>query len=104
MAGGAREVVWTRAALDCLAEIIDYVTEDSPSAAERVVDAIDSMAQSLSELSERGRVVPEVHNPSIREVFVFRYRILYQVSSDQVRVLAVIHGAMDFAARFRDDD
>lgn len=104
MAGRTREVVWTRSALDCLAEIIDYLAEDSPSAAARVLDAVDATAQSLSDLAERGRVVPETHDTSIREVFVFRYRVLYQVSSDQVRVLAVIHGAMDFAARFRGDD
>lgn len=104
MAGRTREVVWTRSALDCLAEIIVSVAEDSPTAAERVLDAVDATVQSLSELAERGRVVPETHDPSIREVFVFRYRVQYQVSSDQVRVLAVIHGATDFAARFRDDD
>jgi plasmid stabilization system protein ParE len=82
-------------------EILGYIAEESPGAAEHVLEAIDSMAESLSELSERGRVVPEIGDPSIREVFVFRYRMLYQVGDDQVRVLGVIHGAMDFAARFR---
>jgi plasmid stabilization system protein ParE len=52
-------------------------------------------------LAERARVVPEVDDPSVREVFVFRYRMLYQVAEEQVRILAVVHGAMDFAARLR---
>jgi plasmid stabilization system protein ParE len=50
----------------------------------------------------RGTVVKELADRSIREVYVYRYRLIYQVASEQVRVLAVIHGAMDFAGRLKD--
>jgi len=53
-------------------------------------------AESLSVFAERGRVVPEIENRNVREIFVYRYRLMYQVAGDDVRILAVVHGAMDF--------
>jgi toxin ParE1/3/4 len=93
---GKRVVVWTPSARDCLDEILEYIAADSPSAAAKVLEVILAATESLSVFSERGRVVPEVENRAIREIFVYRFRIMYQVSSSDVRVLAVLHGAMDF--------
>ena len=53
-------------------------------------------AESLSLFAERGRVVPEIESRTIREIFVYRCRVMYQVASSEVRILAVLHGAMDF--------
>lgn len=94
---GRRLVLWTDTARDCLDEILGFIAVKSPTGAARVLDAVLAAAESLAELSERGRVVPETHDESIREIFVFRYRLIYQVSSAEVRILALLHGAMDFA-------
>jgi len=59
-------------------------------------------ADGLVTLAERGRVVPELDDPSIREVFVRRYRLIYEVGPDEVMILAMIHGARDFA-RWREN-
>jgi hypothetical protein len=56
---------------------------------------LDAVA-SLSTLSERGRVVPELDDPSIREESVFPYRLLDQVRESTVVVLALLRGARDF--------
>jgi toxin ParE1/3/4 len=58
---------------------------------------------SLATLSERGHIVSELDDSTIREVYVFRYRLIYRVSSDEVRILALIHGRMDFAGRMRNE-
>ncbi len=42
-----------------------------------------------------GRRVPEYDIDPIREVIEASYRIIYYIKSDQVDVLAVIHGAMN---------
>jgi plasmid stabilization system protein ParE len=34
---------------------------------------------SLATFAERGRVVPELGDPAIREVFVYKYRLQYEV-------------------------
>jgi len=96
MGEGPRLVTWTLAARDCLDEIISFISEDSPDAAQRVLEVILAAAESLSLLAERGRRVPETERETIREIFVYRYRLMYQVASSEVRILALLHGAMDF--------
>lgn len=97
MAQGRRLVFWTPAARDCLEEIVGFVAAKSPDGGARVLEEVLDAASKLDLLPDRGRVVPEFEDDSIREVFVFKYRLIYQVSSQQVRILAVLHGAMDFA-------
>jgi plasmid stabilization system protein ParE len=84
-----------------LDEILEAIAVDAPGAAMRVLGVFDHTAESLSDLAARGRVVPELENSAIREVFVYRYRLIYQVSSDDVRVLAVLPGAMDYRTWLR---
>jgi plasmid stabilization system protein ParE len=96
MAPRRREVIWTKRARDGLDEAAAHVAEDSMEAAldllERALDAADS----LTTLSERGHIVPELDDPKVREIFVFKYRLLYEVAPSQVIVLGFIHGARDF--------
>lgn len=91
-----RVVVWTAGAQRDLDGIIAFIAEDSLAAARKVLDDILVMAGSIGELSERGRLVPERDDSSIREVFVYSYRLMYRVLDDQVQILAIVHGARDF--------
>jgi toxin ParE1/3/4 len=97
MAARVRDVVWAESARDALDEVITYIAHDSPQAAVQVLDAALQAAASLSTLTERGRIVPELNNPAIRETFVFRYRLMYRVEDATVVVVAFVHGARDFA-------
>jgi toxin ParE1/3/4 len=47
----------------------------------------------LVDFPQSGRVVPELGQPNIREVFVFSYRIIYRHTGDMVQILTVHHGA-----------
>jgi toxin ParE1/3/4 len=76
---GRRVVAWTTSARDSLDEILSFIASDSPEAASKVLEVVVAAAESLSLFSERGRVVPETDMSSIREIFVYRYRVLYQV-------------------------
>jgi plasmid stabilization system protein ParE len=93
---GKRTVVWTTTARECIDEILNFIVADSPLAAAKVLDVILAAAESLSVFAERGRIVPEVESRAVREIFVYRYRLMYQASDDEVRILAILHGAMDF--------
>lgn len=96
MADRQREVVWSARAFAAIDDIAAYVAEDLPQAAEELVELFLDTAESLSHLSERGRIVPEIGDSAIREVFVYDYRMLYQVSDRSVKILALLHGARDF--------
>lgn len=91
-----RRVVWTQQGRLTLEEAIDYVAKNSISAAQGILVEVLDAATSLSLMGERGRIVPELNSPAIREIFVNRYRLIYEVYSDRVEILAIIHGARDF--------
>lgn len=71
-----------------LDDSITYVARESHTAAERLLTEALNTAASLDRFSERGRVVPELNDPSIRELFVRRYRLLYHVEPDEVLILS----------------
>lgn len=97
MAARLREVAWTESARDALDAVIEYIAQDSQQAAARVLDAALRAGASLAAFAERGRVVPELNDPTIRELFVHRYRLQYQIEDRRVLVVAFLHRARDFA-------
>lgn len=93
----ARRVIWSEPALDDLEAAAAYIARDSSHYAAAVVrEAVDA-ARSLAQFSERGRVVPEANDPAIRELFVRRFRLIYEIRPEIVFVLGFIHGARDLA-------
>ena len=90
MADGSQRVAWTLGARDGLDEALAYIAEDSPAAAARMLDIVLHAADSLEVLAARGRVVPEIGDESVREIFVFSYRVVYEVMGDSIRVLAFV--------------
>ena len=93
----ARRVAWTEAAWRDLEHIADYLAEDSPGYAAAFVRRVRDQAGSLEEMAERGRMVPEVDEPGVRELIVGSYRLIYGIHDESVFVLALIHGARDLA-------
>jgi addiction module RelE/StbE family toxin len=100
MAGRVR---WTENAGRDLESIADYVYQDSPHYAATLVQKIRTAARSLNEMPERGRVVPELGDPRIRELLVGNYRLIYQLADESVILLAVIHGARDLKALWKEE-
>ena len=97
MADRVRAVVWSQAAQLALDEAIAYINQGSPQNARQVLLAALGAAGSLATLAERGRVVPELADRSIRELVVLKYRLLYRVSDSAVTVVAFLRGARDFS-------
>ncbi len=90
-----RKVVWSEEAVGDLEALAEYIARDSAYYAAAFVQEILDAGSSLSELSKRGRVVPEIVAPNIREIFVREYRLLYSVEESRVAVLGIIHGKRD---------
>ena len=79
-----------------LDEVLTDIVEDSPDGAVRVLVRALEVAGSLATFSDRGRVVPEIGDVTLREMFVYRYRLLYRVRDERVVIVAFLHGARDF--------
>ena len=94
----ARRVVWTETAWHDLEQIADHIAESSPAYGATFIGQIRDAARSLAELSERGRVVPELEDPTVRELLLGSYRLIYETHPATVYLLGVVHGARDLAA------
>lgn len=96
MASRRRRVIWAVGAQAALNEALEFIAEESPDGARRVLHATLDLAASLETLSERGRTVPEYDDLGIREIFVYSYRLMYRVEADVVTIIAFLHGARAF--------
>lgn len=89
------EVEWTDSASTDMEYIIDYIADDDPLAAVRILKKIRKKAESLYSLPDRGRVVPELKSQGIttyREIIHYPWRIIYRVGMKKVYVVAVLDG------------
>jgi plasmid stabilization system protein ParE len=94
----ARSVKWTQRAWSDLEQAAEYIAQDSPHYAATLVARARDLARTLDRFPQRGRIVPELHDPDIRELFVASFRLVYRVRPSSVEILALIHGARDLAA------
>ena len=86
-------VHWTDTAQAHLDGIYQYIAQNSPEYAKRMVDRLTRRSQQIGSFPLSGRPVPEYQLEQIREVIEGQYRIIYYIKPDQVDVLAVIHAA-----------
>ena len=87
------KVHWTENAIQHLIAIYDYISQDSPFYAEKMVDRLTKRSQQIADFPQSGRRVPEYRNDDLREVLEGPYRLIYRIKPEQVDVVAVIHGA-----------
>ena len=94
----AWRVTWTEPAWENVRSAAEYIAKDSPRYAAALIREARDAARSLRQFANRGRVVPEIGDPAIHELFVFQsYRMLYRVLDGEVQVLAFIHSARDLS-------
>lgn len=86
------KVLWTHEALERLLEIEDFIAQDSPRRARQFIGLLIEKGESLSESPRRGRIVPEISNPHVRELIVEKYRVVYRLRRDQIEILTVFEG------------
>jgi len=89
-------VHWTENAIGHLVNIYEYIAINSPTFAKRMVDRITRRSEQIADHPFSGRKVPEYESDDVCELIETPYRIIYRIKSDQIDVLAVIHGARLF--------
>ncbi|OQY01054.1 MAG: plasmid stabilization protein [Desulfobacteraceae bacterium 4572_130] len=90
------EVHWTKTAIGHLDGIYCYIANDSVNYGKRVVDRLTKRSIQIANFPLSGRKVPEIEMDQIKEVIEGPYRIIYYIKSNQIDILAVIHGAQSF--------
>ncbi len=89
------EIRWTEEAAMWLECIYNYIAEDSPETASKVVKGIYSKVQTLQVFPETGYRYSKEADGEVRILLFGHYRIAYLIKTDCVEILGVFHGAME---------
>ena len=97
------KIIWTSEAERWLRFIFDYISEDNPDAAAKVVNGIYSKAQILLEHPNIGYIYEHEVEEEIRILLYGHYRITYLVnSSSDIVILGVFHGALEIESYLKE--
>lgn len=79
-------------------EIIEYISEDKPSAAEKMADRFEKTFILLSENPMSGRLAREskLKLLTYRVLIIQPYLIFYQIKRNTVFIFRILHGARDY--------
>lgn len=77
------QVILSVPARSDLQNIVHYISLDDREQARRFGMFLIQQARSLGQFPERGRVVPEFEDKSIREIIVKDYRVVYRVDREK---------------------
>lgn len=97
-----KEAEFTPAAMHDMADILEYVSEESETRGLEILGALFRQANLLVESPWIGRSRHDDLGPGIRSIPVGSYLLFYRVKSDGVEVLRVFHGARDLQRLFDD--
>ena len=89
-------IVWSAEALADLTSIHEYIAKTSPRYAAVVAGRLVGAVGRLAQFPESGRIVPELGEPSVREVIHGSYRIVYEYRGERVEVLTVFRASRLF--------
>ena len=97
------KIRWLRLALNDLDEVADFIAQDNPEAASRVLRRISNAVYMLAEhphLGRAGRV------PGTRELVIndTPFIVPYRVIEDTVQILRVLHAKRKWPSRFDKED
>ena len=88
------EIRWSHEAAQWLKEIYEYIAQDNPTAARKVVSGIYEKAQLLRDFPEIGYKYREEPEGEIRILLYGHYRIAYLITDGPIDILGVFHGAL----------
>jgi len=91
------EVKFSEKALRDMDSIAAYIARDPEFHASKQIERFLAGANGLKIFPLKGHLVPEVDHPTVRELKVGNYRLIYRlIENDVVEILTVHHGARRF--------
>ncbi|GAB6098067.1 type II toxin-antitoxin system RelE/ParE family toxin [Desulfatiferula olefinivorans] len=87
------KIIWSPLAIDRASEIVDYIAQDKPLAAQKWIETIFSKVESLELSPEIGRIVPEIRDNQFRDLIYQNYRLIYKIDYNNIFILTIRHGS-----------
>lgn len=87
------KVEWAEIAENDLLKIIEYIAQNSPKNALKILRKIKKQVAELNHSPDRCRIVPELSEHGInqyREMIISPWRIIFRISRSEIYVISVI--------------
>jgi plasmid stabilization system protein ParE len=92
------KVVLTREARRALEQISDYVAEENPLAARRLVRTLSAKAREIAERPKAWPIASGSGELGIRRRVAGGYLIFYRIEAASISIIHIVHGAQDYEA------
>lgn len=89
------EIRWTEEAVKWLRDIYEYISEDNPMSAQKVIEGIYERTQILEGFPEIGYKYRDEQDGQVRILLYSHYGIAYLIRQDAVEILGIFHGSME---------
>jgi plasmid stabilization system protein ParE len=86
-------IVWSPLAVERASEIVDYIAQDKPLAADKWIHTVFLRVEQIRSNPEIGRIVPEINERQFRELIYGNYWIIYRSETKQISILTIRHGS-----------
>lgn len=94
-------IEFTPKSIEDINNTAEYIALQSPHFAQKFVKSIFKEVEILKTFPNIGRVVPEIDDQEIREIFYQKYRIVYHViDASTIHIITVQHGSRDVKSWF----
>ena len=93
-------VQFTPAALADLESIWDYVAEDSPLKADRLIETLLESAQGLGDFPKMGHRRTDLADEALRVWPVYSFLIIYRETAGAVEIIRIVSGLRDLSRLF----
>ncbi|WP_445719335.1 type II toxin-antitoxin system RelE/ParE family toxin [Flavobacterium sp.] len=91
-----KSVVWSKASLDSLETIYNFIFENSPQNAEMVVDALLNLGDDLAKFPERNPRETLCNDESIRYFPKWNFKIVYRIEENRILIINIYSTKMNW--------
>ena len=92
----AQKVIWSKTAISDLEKNAEYIALENPFYADKVTAEIYEKGEKLSYFPRQGSTFGRFKfGREFRQVYVYSWRIFYEVFEDKVRISRVVHMSQD---------
>lgn len=91
-----KSVLWSKASLDSLETIYNFISENSPQNAEMVVDILLNLGDDLAKFPERNPREPLYNDESIRYFPKWNFKIVYRIEENRILIINIYSTKMNW--------
>ena len=91
-----KSVVWSKASLDSLETIYNFIFENSSQNAEMVVDTLLNLGDDLAKFPERNPREPLFNDDTIRYFPKWNFKIVYRIEENRILIINIYSTKMNW--------